>query len=94
MKLSILKGDTVKVITGNDKGKTGRVIAVDRGSMRITVEGINVRKHHKRPNQLNPQGGIVEQENSIHYSNVIKEIKPVKTIERKPAKSKKTAATK
>jgi large subunit ribosomal protein L24 len=94
MKLSILKGDTVKVITGNDKGKVGRVIAVDRGAMRITIEGVNVRKHHKRPSQLNPQGGIVEQENSIHYSNVVKDDKPVKQAEKKTAKGKKPAATK
>lgn len=94
MKLSILKGDTVKVITGNDKGKVGRVIAVDRNKMRVTVEGINVRKHHKRPSQLNPQGGIVDQENSIHYSNVRKEEKPAKQTEKKTAKAKKPAATK
>lgn len=94
MKLSILKGDTVKVITGNDKGKTGRVISVDRTSMKITVEGINVRKHHKRPSQMNPQGGIVEQENAIHYSNVMKEEKTTKPSDKKQAKAKKPAVSK
>lgn len=89
MKLSILKGDTVKVITGNDKGKTGRVISVDRASMRLTVEGVNVRKHHKRPSQLNPQGGIVEQENPIHYSNVMKEDKATKDADKKQTQAKK-----
>ena len=92
MKLSILKGDTVKVITGNDKGKSGRVLTIDRNSMRVTVEGVNVRKHHKKPSQLHPQGGIVEQENSIHYSNVMKDDKAVKPVDKKQAKVKKVTA--
>lgn len=94
MKLSILKGDVVKVIAGNDKGKTGRVISIDRGAMRVTVEGVNVRKHHKRPSQLNPQGGIIEQENSIHYSNVVKEQKSTKAVNTKQSTNKKSAVSK
>ncbi|MES2764330.1 MAG: 50S ribosomal protein L24 [Bacteroidota bacterium] len=94
MKLSILKGDTVKVITGNDKGKSGRVLTIDRNSMRVTVEGVNIRKHHKKPSQLHPQGGIIEQENSIHYSNVMKEDKTAKPADKKQAKVKKPTASK
>ncbi len=61
----------VKVITGNDKNKTGRVLEVDRTAMRILVEGINIRKKHSRPTQSNPNGGIISREMPIHYSNVM-----------------------
>lgn len=71
MKLKIKKGDMVTVITGNDKGKQGRIIAIDREKLRVTVEGINVRKKHSRPTQSNPNGGIISLEMPIHYSNVL-----------------------
>ncbi len=61
----------VKVIAGNDKNTTGRVLQVDDKKMRILVEGINVRKKHSRPTQTNPNGGIVSKEMPIHYSNVM-----------------------
>lgn len=70
MKLKIKKGDTVAVITGNDKGSTGRVLEVDSKKMRILVEGISIRKKHSRPSANNQQGGIVSKEMPIHYSNV------------------------
>lgn len=72
MKLKIKKNDSVKVLSGNSKGLTGRVLEVDPKNMRIVVEGVNVRKKHQRPNQANPQGGIIEKEMPIHYSNVEK----------------------
>tara|TARA_B100000029_G_C17259120_1_gene845632 strand:- start:497 stop:805 length:309 start_codon:yes stop_codon:yes gene_type:complete len=67
----IIKGDSVKVISGNYKGQTGRVIKIIDAKSRLIVEGINKAKKHMRPNQENPQGGIVEKELSIHNSNVM-----------------------
>ena len=69
--MKIQKGDMVKIISGNDKGKTGRVIKVFPDRDRIIVEGINVVKKHSRPSQENPQGAILEKEMSIHVSNVM-----------------------
>lgn len=72
MKLKIKKGDMVQVIAGNDKGKTPRrVLLVDDKRMRVLVEGVNIRKKHARPSQQNPNGGIIEMEMPIHYSNVM-----------------------
>jgi len=70
MKLKIKKGDTVKIITGNDKGETGRVLEVDSAKLRVLVEGINIRKKHSRPSAGNQQGGIISKEMPVHYSNV------------------------
>ena len=69
--MKIRKGDTVQVITGNDAGKTGRVIKVFIDRDRIVVEGVNIVKKHVRPTQDNPQGGIIEKEATIHISNVM-----------------------
>ncbi|MBL7999764.1 MAG: 50S ribosomal protein L24 [Candidatus Kapabacteria bacterium] len=70
MKTKIKKGDVVAVISGKDKGKQGRVIQIDRTKMRVTIEGVNIRKKHMRPSQSNPDGGIISMEMPIHYSNV------------------------
>lgn len=70
MKLKIKKGDTVKVITGNDKGREGRVLEVYLKEMRILVEGVNEKFKHQKPNANNQQGGIVKMSFPIHYSNV------------------------
>lgn len=70
--IKIRKGDTVKVITGRDKGKTGRVIEVDRDRGRVVVEGVMVVKRHTRANpQRQIKGGIADREASIHVSNVM-----------------------
>lgn len=66
----IRKNDVVVVISGNYKGKTGRVLKVFPKQQRIIVEGVNFIKRHMRPTQNNPQGGIVEKEATIHVSNV------------------------
>ena len=58
--MKIQKGDTIQVITGNDTGKSGRVIKVYLDTNRIVVEGVNMVKKHARPTQDNPQGGIIE----------------------------------
>lgn len=65
----IKKGDTVKVITGKDKGKEGKVISV-KGN-KVTVEGVNTVTKHSKPNASNPNGGIIHFEASIDMSNVM-----------------------
>lgn len=69
--MNIKKDDMVKIITGKDKGKTGRVIKVFPSKDRLVVEGLNLVKKHQRPTQENQQGGIIEKEASIHRSNVM-----------------------
>jgi len=70
-KLSLRKDDMVQVIAGRDKGKTGKVLKVNGKSLRVTVEKVNLVKRHSKPTQKNPQGGILEKETPIHYSNVL-----------------------
>lgn len=70
-KLHIKKGDQVIVISGNEKGKSGRVLDVDRNKMRAVVEGLNMTSVHKKPDAANPDGGIVKKEGSIHVSNLL-----------------------
>ena len=72
-KLHIKKGDTVVVITGNDKGQKGRVLEVIRKTDRAIVEGVNMIKKHTKPNAENPQGGIIEKEAPVHISNLMLE---------------------
>lgn len=67
----IVKGDTVLVVSGDDRGKTGRVLAVFHDKQRVLVEGVNFVKRHTRASQQNPQGGILEREAPIHISNVM-----------------------
>ena len=72
LKTKIRKNDTVKVISGKDKGKTGRVIEVIADKGRLIVEGVQMIKKHTRPNpQKQIKGGIAEREASIHISNVM-----------------------
>ncbi len=71
VKLHIKKGDTVKAIAGNSKGQQGKVLSVDRKSMRALVEGLNIISKHTKPNAKNTQGGIVKQEAPIHISNLM-----------------------
>ena len=69
-KLRIKKGDTVYVIAGNDKNKTGKVLSVDPASDRVIVEGVNMVSKATKPNPKQPQGGIIKQEAPIHISNL------------------------
>ncbi len=69
--MKIRKNDNIVVIAGNDRGKTGKVLKVFPKTSRIIIEGINLRKKHTKPNQKNPQGGILEKEAPIHVSNVM-----------------------
>lgn len=69
-KLHIKKGDIVFVNAGEERGKTGKVLDVDKNKMRATVEGLNMVSKSTKPNAQHPQGGIVKQEAGIHISNL------------------------
>ena len=69
-KLKIKKNDTVVVLTGEDKGKTGKVLKVIVDKQRAIVEGVNMVSKSAKPSAKNPQGGFVKQEASIHISNI------------------------
>ena len=77
MALKIRRDDMVKVITGKDKGKTGRVLRVEPKKRRVFVEGMNIQKRHQRPQQVRDTqrsaevGGVIEKEGPIHISNVM-----------------------
>jgi len=69
-KAKIKKGDTVVVIAGDDKGKSGKVLQVATESGRVLVEGVNLVKKHMQKSEDNPQGGIIEREAPIAISNL------------------------
>lgn len=69
-KIHIKKGDTVCVLAGEDKGKTGRVLAVLRDKDRAIVEGVNIVTKATKPTAQYPQGGLVKKEAPIHISNI------------------------
>lgn len=71
MKQSVKKGEEVVVITGSAKGKRGKILAVNPRAERVIVEGVNMRKHTERKSEKNPNGAVVEREQSIHISNVM-----------------------
>ena len=97
--MKVKVGDNVKVLTGKDKGKEGKVLYTLRKKDRVVVEGVNIVKNHMKPSRMNETGGILEVENPIHVSNVkvltakedkkVKEVKEVKT-EKKATKKKGT----
>ena len=70
IRIRIKREDQVVVISGEDKGKTGRVLAVFPKTNRVLVEGVNMIKRHQRPTPKQQQGGIIEKEAPIHVSNV------------------------
>lgn len=69
--MHIKKGDTVVVISGNDKGKKGTVVAVQAKKNRVVVEGVNTVSRHTKPSQSNPDGGIIKKDAPIDASNVM-----------------------
>ena len=97
--MKVKVGDNVKVLTGKDKGKEGKVLYTLRKKDRVVVEGVNIVKKHMKPSRMKETGGILEVENPIHVSNVkvltakeekkTKEVKEVKT-EKKATKKKGT----
>ena len=68
--MKIKKGDTVQVLSGNDKGKTGEVLEVIPKTEKIIVKGVNVRKKHVKPRKQGEEGGIISVECAIHSSKV------------------------
>ncbi len=70
-KLHIKKGDTVKVISGDSKGTTGKVRKVEVVKLRAIVDGVNIITKHTKPSAKNPQGGIIKTEASINISNLL-----------------------
>jgi large subunit ribosomal protein L24 len=68
--MKVVKNDTVLVVSGNSRGKKGKVLKVFPKEERVIVEGVNFIKRHTRKSQKSPQGGIVEREAPIHASNV------------------------
>ncbi len=70
-RVKVQTGDQVKVLSGEDKGKNGKVLRVDRKNDRVLVEGINMVTKHMKPSANNPQGGVEKREAAIHISNVM-----------------------
>ena len=66
----IRKGDTVVILSGKDKGKTGEVVRSMPKENKVVVSGVNVHARHRKPSQSNPQGGIERKEAPLHVSNV------------------------
>ena len=69
--MRIKTGDIVEVISGDDKGKQGKVLNFNPKTQRILIEGVNFIKRHSKPSQQNQQGGIIEREASLHISGVM-----------------------
>lgn len=70
-KLHIKTGDSVKVLSGNSKGKTGKVLSVSAEKQRAIVEGVNIISKHIKPSATNPNGGIEKREAALHISNLM-----------------------
>ena len=70
VKFHVKKGDQVTVVSGKEKGKSGKIIAVLVKKSRVVVEGLQMVKKHTRKSQQHPNGAIIEREGSIHISNV------------------------
>ena len=70
-KTKIRKGDLVRVMTGKEKGKEGKVLQILPEKQTVVIEKLNMLKKHTRPNQNNPKGGIIEREGKVHLSNVM-----------------------
>ena len=70
--LHVKKGDEVVILTGDEKGKRGKIIAAFPKKNRVLVEGMMMVKKHMRKSQQNPNGSIIERESSLHVSNVMK----------------------
>lgn len=88
-KLHIKKGDSVAVLSGENKGQKGKVLEVIIAKERAIVEGVNIIKKHTKPNAQHPQGGIIEQEAPIHISNlmIVENGTPTRTGRRVDSKS-------
>lgn len=70
-KVHVKKGDTVVVLSGQDKGKKGKILSVNPDKSTVLVEGVNIRTKHKKPRNAQQQGGIMKQEAYIHSAKVM-----------------------
>lgn len=70
-RLHVKKGDEVVVISGSERGKRGKILAIQSQKGRVVVEGVRIVKRHTRKSQRHPQGAIVEREGTVHASNVM-----------------------
>jgi large subunit ribosomal protein L24 len=70
-KIKLKKGDTVKVISGESRGQSGKIVTIDAKKMRAIVEGVNMISKSEKPNAKNTNGGITKKEGSIHVSNLM-----------------------
>jgi len=86
--MKVKKGDTVKIIAGKDKGKTGKIMKAFPKLDKVVVDGINIKKVHQKPRQQGQQGGIIDVTMPMHVSNValLKESKVKQTAEVKAKK--------
>lgn len=92
--MKVKVGDNVRVITGSNKGKEGKVLKVLRNENKVIIDGVNIVKKHLKPNRTNETGGILEIEAPIHISNIkVADKKEVKK-EVKETKAKKTSKKK
>jgi len=71
IKMHIKKGDTVKVLSGDDRGQTGKILKVEVKKYRAFVEGVNLVSKNTKPSAKSPQGGIIKKEASVHISNLM-----------------------
>ena len=87
--------DNVKVLTGKDKGKTGKVLKTLKSENKVVVEGINISKRHTKPRTNNDKGGIFDIEMPIHVSNVrLEKVKETKKVDKKDEKKSTKKASK
>jgi len=84
--IKVKVGDNVRVITGSNKGKEGKVLKVLRKENRVIIDGVNIVKKHVKPNRENESGGILETEAPIHISNIKVATREAKKEEKKEAK--------
>lgn len=94
--MKIKVNDTVKVISGEDKGKTGKVLKTFKNDQKVVVEGINISKRHTKPRTNNDKGGIFDIEMPIHISNVklVKDEKGKKEVKKDAKKVEEKVETK
>ena len=69
-KVNFKKGDNVLVISGDDKGKRGKIVSIFPRKMKVIIEGVNFLKKHNKPTQKVPQGGVIKKEGALHISNI------------------------
>lgn len=89
-KQHVKTGDTVKVIAGNEKGKSGRIVSVLTATNKVVVEGLNMVTKHNKPSAKSPNGGISQKEAPIHASNVmlVEGAQPIRTGKKVNAEGK------